>query len=150
MVVLDQMKVEIQNLKGTLDEVTASLDLGTKKKIIVLDLDNTLWGGVIGEDGIEGIELSDHKEGQRYYDFQRQLLEMKNRGILLAINSKNNATDAKKAINEHPSMLIRSKDSVEENIIAYTKFGYINENFCKFTLLANYKLTAELLQKKWL
>ncbi len=88
----------------------------TKKKIIVLDLDNTLWGGVVGEDGIEGIELSDHKEGQRYYDFQRQLLEMKNRGILLAINSKNNATDAKKAINEHPSMLIRSKDIVEEKI----------------------------------
>ena len=42
-----------------------------RKKVIALDLDNTLWGGVIGEDGIEGIELSDHKEGQRYYDFQR-------------------------------------------------------------------------------
>ena len=50
----------------------------SRKKIIALDLDNTLWGGVVGEDGLTGIELSDHKEGQRYYDFQRQILEMKN------------------------------------------------------------------------
>lgn len=87
-----------------------------RKKIIALDLDNTLWGGVIGEDGVDGIELSDHKEGQRYYDFQRQLLEMKNRGIVLAINSKNNSEDAEVAIQGHPAMLLRDNDFVSRKI----------------------------------
>lgn len=88
----------------------------TRKKIIALDLDNTLWGGVVGEDGVEGIELSDHKEGQRYYDFQRQLLEMKNRGIVLGIVSKNNAEDAEAAIQGHSSMLLRADDFVNRKI----------------------------------
>lgn len=88
----------------------------TRKKIIALDLDNTLWGGVIGEDGAEGIELSDHKEGQRYYDFQRQLLEMKNRGIVLGIVSKNNEEDAATAIQGHPAMLLRDDDFVSRKI----------------------------------
>lgn len=87
-----------------------------RKKIIVLDLDNTLWGGVIGEDGLEGIELSDHKEGQRYYDFQRQLLEMKKRGVMLAVNSKNNEEDAEVAFQRHPSMLLRDDDFVSRKI----------------------------------
>ncbi len=87
-----------------------------RRKLIALDLDNTLWGGVIGEDGVEGIELADHKEGQRYFDFQRQLLEMKNRGIVLAVNSKNNPEDAEAAIREHPSMLLRDEDFVARKI----------------------------------
>lgn len=88
----------------------------TRKKIIALDLDNTLWGGVIGEDGVEGIELSAHKEGQRYYDFQRQLFEMKNRGIVLAVSSKNNEDDAEAAIRNHPAMLLRDDDFVSRKI----------------------------------
>lgn len=88
----------------------------TRKKIITLDLDNTLWGGVIGEDGIKGIELSDHKEGQRYYDFQRQLLEMKNRGIVLGIVSKNNEEDAEAAIRNHPAMLLQNDEFVSRKI----------------------------------
>ena len=88
----------------------------TRKKIIALDLDNTLWCGVIGEDGVEGIELSDHKEGQRYFDFQRQLLEMKNRGVVLGIVSKNNEEDAEAAIQGHPAMLLRDDDFVSRKI----------------------------------
>ena len=88
----------------------------TRKKIMALDLDNTLWGGVIGEDGVDGIELSDHKEGQRYYDFQRQLLEMKNRGIVLGIVSKNNEEDAEAAIRNHPAMLLRDDEFVSRKI----------------------------------
>lgn len=88
----------------------------TRKKIITLDLDNTLWGGVVGEVGVEGIELSDHKEGQRYYDFQRQLLEMKNRGIVLGVNSKNNPEDAEAAIQGHPAMLLRNDAFVSTKI----------------------------------
>ena len=98
-----------------IDRVLCST-FNSRKKIIALDLDNTLWGGVIGEDGIEGIELSDHKEGQRYYDFQRQLLEMKNRGIVLGIISKNNVEDAESAIQRHPAMLLRDDDFVSRKI----------------------------------
>lgn len=87
-----------------------------RKKIIALDLDNTLWGGVIGEEGVDGIELSNHKEGQRYYDFQRQLLEMKNRGIVLGIVSKNNEEDAEAAIRNHPAMLLRDDEFVSKKI----------------------------------
>ncbi len=97
-------------------ERTLSSAFVSRKKIIALDLDNTLWGGVIGEDGVEGIELSNHKEGQRYYDFQRQLLEMKNRGIVLAVNSKNNVEDAENAIQKHPAMLLRDDDFVSRKI----------------------------------
>jgi FkbH-like protein len=79
------------------------------RKCIVLDLDNVLWGGIIGEDGIEGIQLGNDSPGNAYKDFQRLLLSYYNRGVLLAINSKNNAEDALKAIREHPHMLLREK-----------------------------------------
>ncbi len=105
----------LTTVANEIDRVLSSA-FTTRKKIIALDLDNTLWGGVIGEDGTEGIELSDHKEGQRYYDFQRQLLEMKNRGIVLAINSKNNEEDAEAVIQGHPSMLLRDDDFVSRKI----------------------------------
>lgn len=105
----------LKNLNDEIDKLLATV-FEPRKKIIVLDLDNTLWGGVVGEEGVAGIELSDHKEGQRYYDFQRQLLEMKNRGVLLAINSKNNEEDAEKAIQCHPSMLLHDDDFVSRKI----------------------------------
>lgn len=98
-----------------------------RKKAIVLDLDNTLWGGVIGEDGVDGIELSDHKEGQRYFDFQRQLLEMKDRGIVLALNSKNNPEDAKAAIQNHPAMLLRDDAFVSKKINWQNKAANLKE-----------------------
>lgn len=93
---------EIQNLLGSAFEA--------RRKVIALDLDNTLWGGVIGEDGVEGLELSGHKEGQRFYDFQGALLNMKRRGVLLSVVSKNNLQDAEEAIENHPAMLLRKKD----------------------------------------
>ena len=98
-----------------LDRILSST-FETRRKIIALDLDNTLWGGVIGEDGVEGIELSDHKEGQRVYDFQRQLLEMKKRGIVLGVVSKNNEADAEAAIRNHPAMLLRDDEFVNRKI----------------------------------
>jgi FkbH-like protein len=79
------------------------------RKCIVLDLDNVLWGGIIGEDGIEGIKLGVDSPGNAYKDFQRVLLSYYNRGILLAVNSKNNPEDAMKVISEHPHMLLREK-----------------------------------------
>lgn len=79
------------------------------KKCLVLDLDNTLWGGVAGEDGISGIKLDIAGTGRSFYDFQKEILNLYHRGILLAINSKNNKEDALDIIENHPHMLLREK-----------------------------------------
>jgi FkbH-like protein len=81
--------------------------LGKSKKCIVLDLDNTIWGGVIGEDGIQGIQLGHTYPGNCFVAFQKELLRLYHRGIILAINSKNNETDAWEAIDKHPDMVLR-------------------------------------------
>lgn len=80
---------------------------GRVKKCVVVDLDNTLWGGVAGEDGFEGIRLGHTYPGNCYRDFQHELLKLYHRGILLAINSKNNEADALTIIDEHPDMVLR-------------------------------------------
>ncbi len=115
---MSSMPYSRDGLNTVSKEIDRALDAAftPRRKIIALDLDNTLWGGVVGEDGVEGIELSDHKEGQRYYDFQRQLLEMKKRGTILGIVSKNNEEDAEAAIREHPAMLLRDDDFVSRKI----------------------------------
>jgi len=85
---------------------------GNRKKCLVLDLDNTLWGGVIGEDGLQGIELSTTKEGSRFRDFQKRIKDLKDQGVLLTVVSKNNEEDALEAIREHPDMVLREDDFV--------------------------------------
>ncbi len=83
--------------------------LGLNRKCIVLDLDNTLWGGVVGEDGFDGIELGHTPNGKAFVEFQKQLLALWQQGIILAINSKNNFDEAMKVIKEHPEMILREK-----------------------------------------
>jgi FkbH-like protein len=80
---------------------------GIRKKCIVLDLDNTLWGGIIGQDGKESILLSNDGIGKSYYDFQNALLKLYRRGIILAVCSKNNVTDALEFMKEYPYMILR-------------------------------------------
>ena len=77
------------------------------KKCIVLDLDNTLWGGVIGEDGFDGIQLSVGGDGAPFIAFQQVLLDLYNRGVILAINSANNHNDAMQVIEKHPNMILK-------------------------------------------
>jgi len=77
------------------------------KKCVVLDLDNTLWGGIIGEDGLAGIKLAPTGEGQPFYHFQKFLLSLFRRGVILAINSRNNPEDALEGIRTHPYMILR-------------------------------------------
>lgn len=77
------------------------------KKCLVLDLDNTLWGGVVGEDGIENIALSLTAPGNSFMAFQQAILDHYNRGILLAINSRNNPEDALEVIRNHPNMILK-------------------------------------------
>lgn len=83
---------------------------GDIKKVLVLDLDNTLWGGVAGEDGLEGIKLADNGVGSAFKDFQRVLLQIKKTGALLALCSKNNEPDAWEIIGNHPHMILKKND----------------------------------------
>jgi FkbH-like protein len=80
---------------------------GKIAKALVVDLDNTLWGGVIGEDGMTGIRLGAEYPGAAYQALQRAMLDLARRGILLAICSKNNLDDAMEALKDHPGMLLQ-------------------------------------------
>ena len=68
------------------------------KKCLVLDMDNTLWGGVIGEAGMEGIQLGPDYPGNVFLDFQKRVLSLRDRGVLLAAASKNNAADVEASL----------------------------------------------------
>lgn len=83
---------------------------GCNRKCIVLDLDNTLWGGIVGEDGFDLIELGHTPNGKAFVEFQKELLSLWNQGIILAVNSKNNFHDAMKVIREHPNMILRERN----------------------------------------
>jgi FkbH-like protein len=83
---------------------------GRVAKVLVTDLDNTLWGGVLGEDGPAGIRLGLERPGIEYLRLQRALLDLSRRGILLAISSKNNANEALEMIDRHPAMLLRRQN----------------------------------------
>ncbi len=80
------------------------------KKCLVLDLDNTLWGGVVGEEGLEGIQLSLGAPGNSFVAFQQALLDHHNRGVILAINSRNNPDDAWEVIRSHPNMILKENN----------------------------------------
>lgn len=97
-----------------------------RKKCIVVDLDNTLWGGAIGEEGVDGIELSNHKEGARFYDFQCRLKEIKETGVILCIASKNNEEDVKPAFSSR-NMLLQENDFVIKKINWNAKSQSIQE-----------------------
>ena len=78
-------------------------------KVLVTDLDNTLWGGVLGEDRVEGIQLGMEHPGASYLALQRVMLDLHQRGVLLAVASKNDSSDALQAIESHPGMLLRTR-----------------------------------------
>ena len=94
--------------KKVLDQIQALR--GITKKCVVLDLDNTLWGGVIGDDGLSGIQIGELGTGHAFSDFQAWLKELKNRGMLLAVCSKNNEPAAKEPFEKHPEMVLRLED----------------------------------------
>ena len=87
--------------------------LGLSKKVVVCDLDNTLWGGVVGDDGVHSLKLgAPDPVGECFHAFQTALKGLRSRGILLAICSKNDENYALSAIEEHPAMLLRKSDFV--------------------------------------
>lgn len=83
---------------------------GRSAKCLVLDLDNTLWGGVIGDDGLDGIAIGQGSpEGEAFLGFQRYVLSLMERGVILAVCSKNDEANARAAFERHPDMLLRSE-----------------------------------------
>jgi FkbH-like protein len=80
---------------------------GRQSKVLAVDLDNTLWGGIVGEDGPTGIKVGPEYPGATYLALQRAILKIADRGVLLAICSKNNAGDAMEVLQNHPEMLLR-------------------------------------------
>jgi len=93
-----------------------AVKLGKTKKCIVLDCDNTLWGGVIGEDGMEGIKIGQTYPGSAFRDFQLAVLDLSKRGILLALCSKNNEADAMEVFSSHPEMVLRPEHFAAKRI----------------------------------
>lgn len=83
--------------------------MGLTRKCLVLDLDGTLWGGVLGECGLDGISLARTGPGREYREFQLGLLELYKRGVILAINSKNDAAAALEVLRKHPDMVLREE-----------------------------------------
>jgi FkbH-like protein len=99
-------KAAARDLKGALRGLG-----GQTKKLIILDLDDVLWGGIVGETGWQGITLGGHDpEGEALVDFQRDLKALARRGILLAIVSKNDESIAREAIAKHPEMVLKMDD----------------------------------------
>lgn len=83
---------------------------GKARKCLVLDLDNTLWGGVIGDDGVEGIDIGQGSaNGEAFLAVQRMALELRGRGVVLAVCSKNELSVAKTPFTQHPEMLLREE-----------------------------------------
>jgi FkbH-like protein len=87
----------------------AGILIGKSKKCIVLDLDNTLWGGVVGETGPLGVALGPDYPGVAFVNFQHALLDFHDRGVLLAIASKNNSDDVAEVFKKNPHMVLKEK-----------------------------------------
>ncbi|MDE2221790.1 MAG: HAD-IIIC family phosphatase [Candidatus Omnitrophica bacterium] len=112
--------------------------LGKSRKIIVLDLDDTLWGGIVGECGWENLRIGGHDaQGEAYTDFQRALKALQCRGVVLAIVSKNDEAVALEAMERHPEMVLKRGDFVAWRINWKDKAANIQE------LLAQLNLTHE-------
>ena len=85
--------------------------IGHVRKCLVLDLDNTIWGGVIGDDGLNGINVDPNSPvGEAYLAFQRYLVTLRQRGVLLAVCSKNDEDAAKLPFTDHPDMILKPDD----------------------------------------
>jgi len=113
----------VSDIKSTL----AGL-LGQAKKIILVDLDDTLWGGIVGEDGWQNLKLGGHDPiGEAFSDFQKVLKSLTRRGILLGIISKNEEKVALEAIDKNPEMILKCEDFVSWRINWSDKAGNILE-----------------------
>lgn len=94
--------------KGLVDIIQAIS--GASRKCLILDLDNTLWGGIIGDDGVENIQIGDLEQGKAFTELQYWARELERRGVMLAICSKNDGDIAKIPFEKHPDMVLTLDD----------------------------------------
>lgn len=129
--------------------------LGIRKKCIAVDLDNTLWGGIIGQDGIENILLSNDGAGKSFYDFQNALLNYYHQGIILTICSKNSENVVKEVFEKHPYMVLKPEhfavmkinwNNKVENLIETAK--ELNIGIDSIVFLDDSKFERELVKKQ--
>ncbi len=99
--------------------------LGKTKKVLILDLDNTLWGGVVGELGWQNIQLSQEGVGRIYLDFQKKIKQLQQTGVLLAICSKNNENDIREVFENNKNMILTLEDFTCHEINWNNKFENI-------------------------
>ena len=97
------------------------------KKVLLLDCDNTLWGGVIAEDGINNIKVSNEGVGFAYYEFQKAIKKIKDLGVILVLVSKNNLSDVLHVLKNKSSMIIKTEDIVSFKINWQEKTKNIRE-----------------------
>ncbi len=130
------MPYSLEGIKAISEVIKTSFSSikGMRKKCLALDLDGTLWGGVVGEDGWDGIEISDHKEGKRFQDAQKLLLEMKQLGVILIILSKNNPDDVKEVFANNKSMILKDEDFVFSAINWEPKYKNLQETVHKLNI----------------
>jgi FkbH-like protein len=102
---LDFLPIVARNLCDIIQALSGSF-----KKCLILDLDNTLWGGIIGDDGIENIQIGDLGIGKAFTELQLWMKELKQRGIILAVCSANSEAIAKEPFEKHPDMVLRLED----------------------------------------
>jgi FkbH-like protein len=89
---------------------------GPSRKCLVLDLDNTLWGGILGEDGLDKLQLGGDAIGEGYREFQKAILTLHSQGVILALCSRNDQSEAMSAIANHPEMILRPEHFAAERI----------------------------------
>lgn len=124
-------------LQKEIIRIFAAMDQ-SPKKLLLLDLDNTLWGGLAGERDHQEIQLSEEKTGMVYKDLQRVIKVMKEAGVMLGIVSKNNEKDGLDIIRNHPHMVLREQDFVAMQINWKPK----SENIQKIAKLLNIGLDS--------
>lgn len=131
---------DMKALHSLAAEIQRTLDVQKlmRKKVLVLDLDNTIWGGVIGEDGVDGIVLDAAHQGAIYQDAQKEIKKIQKQGILLAIASKNNLEDVQCALRNHPQMILREDDFAA----VYADWNPKHENIKKMAAELNLGLDA--------
>ena len=89
---------------------------GRARKVCVTDLDGTLWGGIVGEVGVQGIDVGEEQVGLAFADYQRELLRLKEAGTVLAIASKNDRDLVEEAFERHPDMVVKRSDFAADRI----------------------------------
>jgi len=123
------MRISNHGLKILGESVEAIIDrvYNPPKKVLVLDCDNTLWGGIVSEDGIDSLVLGGDGTGRIYTDFQRIILQHQMNGLILVLSSKNNEEDVLSVFKNHPNMLIKLENITAHRINWRNKSDNIQE-----------------------